>query len=155
RMEGIGPVTAMAQVQALGLPLSRIEAALVALETEGFVLRGRFTPGVVETEWCERRLLARIHRYTLDRLRKEIEPVTAQDFRRFLLAWQHAEPESRLQGTQGLTQIVEQLQGYQAPAGAWESQVLPARMQKYLPAMLDELCWSGLVAWGRLFPAAN
>ncbi|MBI3743741.1 MAG: DEAD/DEAH box helicase [Chloroflexi bacterium] len=155
RMEGLGPVTAVSQAQALGLPLSRIEASLVALEAEGFVLRGRFTPGVTETEWCERRLLARIHRYTLDRLRKEIEPVTAQDFMRFLLAWQHAEPEARLQGTQGLAQVVEQLQGYQSPAGAWEAQVLPARMQKYVPAMLDELCWSGLVTWGRLFPATN
>src|SRR2546427_240277 len=116
-------------------------------------LRGRFTPRVAELEWCERRLLARIHRYTLDRLRREIEPVSAADFMRFLCRWQRAAPEARAEGPEGLAAVLELLDGYEAPAGAWESDVLPARLGEYDPLWLDGLCLSGEIAWGRLSPA--
>ena len=162
RMESLGPVTAHAIAASIGLDVREIGAALAALETEGAVLRGSFTPrpangttAVVEEEWCDRRLLARIHRYTLDRLRKEIEPVSPQQYMRFLFAWQHAEPGTRLQGASGLAKVLEALQGYQAPAGAWESQVLSARMDRYSPSWLDELSLTGQVVWGRLFPPAG
>ncbi len=158
RLEGLGPVTAESLASSMGLASTQVEGALVALEAEGFVLRGRFAGPAGDAsaiEWCERRLLARIHRLTLDRLRREIEPVTAAQFLRFLIAWQHAGPETRLQGAAGLAQIVHRLQGYQAPAAAWEGQLLPARMGRYAPALLDELCLSGQVVWGRLFPPAN
>ena len=128
---------------------------LGALEHEGFVLRGRFTPGVAELEWCERRLLARIHRYTLDRLRQEIEPVTAADFMRFLLRWQRVAPDARAEGPEGLGAVLDLLDGCEVPAGAWEADVLPARLGEYDPLWLDGLCLSGEIAWGRLSPAAS
>ncbi|HTD70396.1 MAG TPA: hypothetical protein VK647_08055, partial [Gemmatimonadales bacterium] len=131
-----------------------VDFALGALEHEGFVLRGRFTPGVTELEWCERRLLARIHRYTLDRLRQEIEPVTAADFMRFLLRWQRVTPDARAEGPDGLGAVLELLDGYEVPAGAWEADVLPARLGEYDPLWLDGLCLSGEIAWSRLSPAA-
>jgi len=131
-----------------------VDFALGALEHEGFVLRGRFTPGVAELEWCERRLLARIHRYTLDRLRQEIEPVTAADFMRFLLRWQRVTPDARAEGPDGLGAVLELLDGYEVPAGAWEADVLPARLGDYDPLWLDGLCLSGEIAWGQLSPAA-
>ncbi|MCH8195962.1 MAG: ATP-dependent DNA helicase, partial [Chloroflexi bacterium] len=139
----------------LALPVPEIASALAAWEAEGFVFRGHFIPGVDQEEWCERRLLARIHRHTLDRLRKEIEPATASEFLRFVAVWQHADPEARLQGTSGVAEVLDQLQGFQAPAGAWEAQVLPARVARYVPSLLDELCLSGQVVWGRLFSPAN
>ncbi len=155
RLEASGPIVAESLARSIGLETAAVESALAALEREGFALRGRFTPGASTIEWCERRLLARIHRYTLDRLRKEIEPVTAAQLLRFLVAWQHADPESRLQGTAGLAQVLHQLQGFHAPAAAWESALLPARIGRYSPALLDELCLSGQVVWGRLFASAN
>ncbi len=162
RMESLGPVTAQAIADSIGLGGREIDTALAALETEGAVLRGAFTPrpanganGAAAEEWCARRLLARIHRYTLDRLRKEIEPVSPQQYMRFLFAWQHAEPAARLQGASGLAKVLESLQGYQAPAGAWESHVLNARMDRYSPSWLDELSLTGQVVWGRLFPPAT
>ena len=101
-------------------------------------------------EFCERRLLARIHRYTTDRLRREIEPVTAQDLVRFLLRWQHVAPDTQLEGRQGLLTAIEQLQGFEIAAGSWEPAVLPARVRGYRPEWLDELCLSGHAAWARL-----
>jgi ATP-dependent Lhr-like helicase len=101
-------------------------------------------------EFCERRLLARIHRYTRDRLRREIEPVTAQDLMRFLLRWQHVAPGTQLEGRQGLLAAIEQLQGFEIAAGSWEPSVFPARVRGYRPEWLDELCLSGQVAWARL-----
>src|SRR6184192_938386 len=127
RLEAVGPTTAADLGRLLGVPAPDVDFALGALEHEGFVLRGRFTPGVAELEWCERRLLARIHRYTLDRLRKEIEPVTAADFMRFLLRWQRVTPDTRAEGPQGLAAVLDLLDGYEVPAGSWESDVLPAR----------------------------
>jgi len=153
RLEAVGPTTAAQLARSLGVPLGDVDFALGALEHEGFVLRGRFTPGVADLEWCERRLLARIHRYTLDRLRREIEPVTAADFMRFLLRWQRVAADTRAEGPQGLAAVLELLDGYEMPAGAWETDVLPARVAEYDPLWLDGLCLSGEIAWGRLSPA--
>ncbi len=155
RLEAVGPTTAADVAGSLGVAVADVDFALGALEHEGFVLRGRFTPGVAELEWCERRLLARIHRYTLDRLRQEIEPVTAADFMRFLLRWQRVAPDARAEGPEGLGAVLELLDGYEAPAGAWEADVLPARLGEYDPLWLDGLCLSGEIAWGRLSPAAS
>src|SRR6266700_987806 len=154
RLEAVGPTTAADIARSLGVAVGAVDFALGALEHEGFVLRGRFTPGVAELEWCERRLLARIHRYTLDRLRQEIEPVTAADFMRFLLKWHRAAPDARAEGPEGLAAVLELLDGYEVPAGAWEADVLPARLGEYDPLWLDGLCLSGEIAWGRLSAAA-
>jgi ATP-dependent Lhr-like helicase len=155
RLEADGPTTAPELARALGIEARDVDFALLALEHEGFVLRGRFTPGQTELEWCERRLLARIHRYTLDRLRQEIEPVPAADFMRFLLRWQRASEEGRAKGPDGLAAVLELLDGYEAPAGSWEAELLPARVAEYDPLWLDGLCLSGEIAWGRLSPAAS
>ena len=104
--------------------------------------------------WCDRRLLARIHRYTLDRLRREIEPVTASQFLRFLACWQHADPEHRLEGPRGVAQVVAQLAGFEVPAALWEASILPARVRGYRREWLDQLTLSGEVAWGRLWGGA-
>ncbi len=154
RLEVIGPTTATAIATALGVPVPDVDFALGVLEHEGFVLRGHFSPGVAELEWCERRLLARIHRYTLDRLRHEIEPVSAADFMRFLLRWQRVTPDTRAEGPEGLAAVLDLLDGYEVPAGAWEADVLPARLGEYDPLWLDGLCLSGEIAWGRLSPVA-
>jgi len=137
------------------LPESDADFALAGLEHEGFALRGRFSSGVEGTEWCERRLLARIHRYTLDRLRKEIEPVNAADFLRFLFKWQRLATGSRAEGPEGLAAVLDVLDGYELAAGAWESEVLPARLTDYDPLWLDGLCLSGEIAWGRLTATRN
>ena len=150
RLEVVGPTTAAEVAEALGLPLADVDFALAALEHEGFALRGRFSAGVEGIEWCERRLLARIHRYTLDRLRREIEPVAAADFLRFLFKWQRVATGSRAEGPEGLAAVLDLLDGYELAAGAWESEVLPARLTDYDPLWLDGLCLSGEIAWGRL-----
>jgi ATP-dependent Lhr-like helicase len=134
---------------------SDIDLALLALETEGFVLRGQFSSGLEELEWCERRLLARIHRYTLNRLRAEIEPVSSADFMRFLFAWTRVEPEHRAAGPDGLGLVLELLDGYEVPAAAWEADILASRMEDYDPLWLDGLCLSGRVSWGRLSPPVS
>jgi ATP-dependent Lhr-like helicase len=150
RLEVVGPTTAAELSAALGVPETDIDFALGALEHEGFALRGRFSAGVEGLEWCERRLLARIHRHTLDRLRREIEPVTPAEFLRFLFRWQRVAPGSRAEGPDGLSAVLDLLDGYEVAAGAWESDVLPARLMNYDPLWLDGLCLSGEVAWGRL-----
>jgi ATP-dependent Lhr-like helicase len=150
RLEVVGPTTAQAVARELGVPSGDVDVALAALEHEGFALRGQFTPGVSDLEWCERRLLARIHRYTLDRLRKEIEPVSAADFMRFLFRWQRLAPDARAQGPDGLAAVLELLDGYEIAAGSWETDVLPARLEEYDPLWLDGLCLSGEIAWSRL-----
>lgn len=152
RLQAEGPVDAESMATRLGLPTGGVDGALARLENEGFVLRGRFSPEAGGTEWCERGLLARIHRYTLNRLRKEIEAVSAADFLRFLTAWQHATSESRLQGPQGLAALIEQLEGLEAGAAAWESDLLPVRMEGYDPSWLDGLCMAGRVTWSRRTP---
>jgi len=155
RLEGLGPVTVEQLIASSGLNKLEIETALLRLEAEGFVIRGKFTPGTTETEWSARRLLARIHSYTLNRLRQEIEPVATTDFIRFLLAWQKIAPDHQMEGPESLRAIVEQLEGVEAPAAAWEGELLPARMVEYDPAWLDALCLSGEVVWARLTPLAR
>jgi len=150
-LEGSGPVTLAALASTTLLSPPQIELALARLETEGFALRGSFSDDAAGAEeWCARRLLARIHLYTQERLRREIEPVTAQDFLRFLLRWQHVAPGTQREGRRGLLAVVEQLQGFELAAGAWEESVLPARVAGYRREWLDALCFSGDVVWGRL-----
>ncbi len=149
-MDSIGPATAQQLSDRLGLSLSDIEIALGALEAEGPILRGNFSSA--ETQFCHRRILARIHRLTLGRLRKEIEPVSTAIFARFLNRWQHLAPGTQLHGVDGLYQILKQLQGYEISAAAWESTVLPSRVKNYDPDWLDRLCLAGDVMWGRLSP---
>jgi ATP-dependent helicase Lhr and Lhr-like helicase len=150
RLEGSGPVTAAQIAAALTEPEGEIQQALLALQAEGFAMRGRFTPEVSVDEWCDRRLLARIHRYTVNRLRAEIEPVAPRDFMRFLFEWQRVAPNSRMQGPDAVAAVLGQLEGVELPAGAWETEVLPARISEYEPAWLDEHCQSGRFVWTRL-----
>jgi ATP-dependent helicase Lhr and Lhr-like helicase len=155
-MESTGPMTVTSLANKLALPRDVVESAMAKLEAGGQVLRGRFTreskAAESEIEWCNRRLLARIHRLTLGRLRKEIEPVTSADFMRFLLTWQHVTPGTQLHGVDGTLQILKQLQGYEISAAAWEAEVLQRRIVRYTPELLDRLCLSGEVMWGRLSP---
>jgi ATP-dependent helicase Lhr and Lhr-like helicase len=150
RISIAGPVTAAALAAALGVSATDVDAALLALESDGVVLRGLFTPGASTVEWCDRALLARIHRYTLNRLRAEISPVTPAEFMRFLFAWQHVDPAAMLAGPDGLRAVIAQLDGVEVPARAWEREVLPARIERYEPALLDMLCLTGEVSWARL-----
>jgi ATP-dependent Lhr-like helicase len=150
RMEVSGPMTVTDLGSILGLPRSEIDAGLLGLESEGFVLRGKFHPNATEQEWCDRRLLARIHRLTIDRLRAEIQPVSIQDFYRFLFAWQRVDVDRRVEGPEGLQSVLEQLDGCELPLAAWESAVLSARVGDYDPEWLDRLCFSGRVGWARL-----
>ena len=194
RLESLGPVTAADLLAILPVEPHEMATALLTLEGEGFILRGRFTPEATETppvgvglpanppgaedpdrdqgrsyggsagapppaetteeEWCERRLLARIHRYTLKRLRREIEPVAAADFLRFLCQWQRVAGAERGEGAKAVATIVEQLEGFEAPAAAWEGEILPARLTTYRPDWLDTLCHSGRLVWARLSPPA-
>ena len=149
-----GPFTPSGLAGRTGLETKDVARGLQQVEASGFVLRGRFTPGREgdEDEFCDRRLLARIHRETLDRLRREIDPVSAQDFMRFLLRWQHVAPGTQLAGRRGVRQAVTQLGGFEAPAASWERDLLRARVEDFGPNWLDELCLSGEVAWGRLAP---
>jgi ATP-dependent helicase Lhr and Lhr-like helicase len=155
RMEILGPTTINSLAEFFQLPNSEIEQALLALEAEGFVLRGKFRPDAIETEWCDRRLLARIHRLTINRLRAEIQPVSIADFQRFLLAWQHVAPENQMEEIAGVEAILHLLDGYELPATAWEPAVLAARVKNYDPRWLDQLCFTGRVGWGRLSPPQN
>ncbi|HEX3619394.1 MAG TPA: DEAD/DEAH box helicase [Candidatus Udaeobacter sp.] len=150
RMEASGPMRVADLESILGLPRSEIDAGLLGLEGEGFVLRGKFHPNATEQEWCDRRLLARIHRLTIDRLRAEIQPVSIQDFCRFLFAWQRVDVDRRVESPEGLQSVLEQLDGCELPLAAWESAVLSARVGDYDPEWLDRLCFSGRVGWARL-----
>jgi ATP-dependent helicase Lhr and Lhr-like helicase len=155
-LDSTGPRRASFFAETLGLRDGLVQSALLRLEAEGQVLRGRFTADAGdEIEWCQRRLLARIHRLTLGRLRREIEPVSTANFMRFLLRWQHVAEGSRLHGVEGLARLIYQLQGFEVPAAAWESHVLPVRLADYRPEYLDQLCFSGEVAWGRLSKATS
>ena len=152
RLETLGPVTAAGLAASIDLPVGRIEQALSALEHEGFVFRGQFSPDADGLEWCERRLLARIHRFTITRLRREIQPVSPADFMQFLFTWHHLAPDTRLKGADAVTAVLRMLEGVEAPAAAWESEILPSRVSDYDYAWLDNLCLSGKYAWGRLRP---
>jgi len=166
-MSHIGPATASQLGDALGVAASDIEKALLRMEASGVVLRGSFSgtasragapaphepaPHEHETEWCERRLLARIHRLTVGMLRKQIEPVTAAAFLRWLMRWQHVAPGSQVVGQRGTLEVLQQMQGFEIPANAWERQILARRIADYDPAWLDQLCMTGVVGWGRLSP---
>jgi ATP-dependent Lhr-like helicase len=163
RMTLVGPAQAIDLALPLGISVADASDALLALESEGVVLRGSFVPrrnsasihDPASADWCDRALLARIHRCTLNRLRAEIEPVSPADFMRFLFAWQHVAPASRLTGVDGLREIVAQLDGFELPAAAWERSVLPARMTPYEPQLLDLLCLAGEVGWARLSAPAG
>jgi ATP-dependent helicase Lhr and Lhr-like helicase len=148
-LEYLGPSTVADLSHATRLGGSDVLRALVRLETEGFALQGHFTAPDSSDEYCARRVLARIHAYTRERKRREIEPVTARDYMRFLLRWQHVTPDSRLEGRFGVVPVIEQLQGFELAAGAWES-ILAARIEGYRTEWLDEACLSGQVTWGRL-----
>ncbi len=156
-MSHLGPSTATQLGETLGIPASDVSGALLRMEASGTVLRGNFSGTAVSTqereiEWCERRLLARIHRLTVATLRKQIEPVTAAQFMQWLLQWQHLAPGSQVSGERGTLEVVRQLQGFEIPANAWERQVLARRIVDYDPKWLDQLCLTGAVGWGRLSP---
>ncbi|HET7402034.1 MAG TPA: hypothetical protein VFJ62_09645, partial [Usitatibacter sp.] len=164
RLEVLGPVTepglgaslrALQHGEGARPDIPDVAAILLYLEGQGRVLRGRFTPGAPQVEWCDRRLLARIHRYTLSRLRAEIEPVSAADYYRFLTHWQHVAGEDQVHGAEGLAAVVEQLEGFESAAVAWEHDVLPARVADYGGELIDQLCFSGRVAWGRITPGTK
>ncbi|MGV8942584.1 DEAD/DEAH box helicase [Thermomonas sp.] len=150
RLGAMGPAPAAAIAGALVAPASDVEFALLALEQEGYVMRGRFSPGAAQDEWCERHLLARIHRNTIGRLRREIEPVEVRDYVRFLCDWQRVSPSTRGSGPDALASVLAQLEGFEAAAGSWESELLPARIRDYSIAWLDDLCTAGRIAWTRL-----
>ena len=163
-MSHIGPTTASQLGDLLGLPGAEVEKALLRMEASGSVLRGQFTDKTSrasrprpheqepEHEWCERRLLARIHRLTVATLRKQIEPVTSAQFMRWLLRWQHVAPGSQVQGERATLDVLRQLQGFEIPASAWERHILGRRISNYDPKWLDQLCLTGAVGWGRLSP---
>ncbi len=156
RLEILGPTTTDEISSHLGLDPSEVESALFALEGQGLVLRGHFRPLGSGTEWCSRHLLTRIHRLTLNRIRRQIQPATVEQFFQFLFRWQHIEPGTQLQGTQGLASTIEQLQGFEIPAMGWEQVILPQRVLKYKTEFLDNLCLNGEVAWGRIsFPLSD
>ncbi|WP_113888371.1 DEAD/DEAH box helicase [Roseiarcus fermentans] len=155
RLEGSGPVTATALAAMLGLEPTVIAQALAALEAEGAILRGRFDARVNDEQWCDRRLVARIHRRTVNRLRAEIEPVAARDFLRFLFDWSHVDDEARLEGPDALPQALAMLEGFEAPARAWETEILSARLDGYQPSWLDAACQAGRIAWTRLTPTTG
>ena len=151
RLEGLGPVTASVIATSLNVPQADVDIALAALQTEGFAMRGQFTGSAnAGDEWCERRLLARIHRYTVKRLRAEIEPIESRDFLRFLFEWQRVTPEGRMEGPDAVGAVLGQLEGFEAPASAWETEILPSRITEYEPAWLDEQCLAGRFVWTRL-----
>ncbi|MBN8229257.1 DEAD/DEAH box helicase [Corallococcus macrosporus] len=161
RMELVGPTTVTELARLTLLDPDDINLALHNLESQGSVLRGQFraredvpvaqdADGSPVLEWCDRRLLQRIHRLTVGRLRREIEPLSPQDFMRFLFRWHHLEDVDALRGSTGLLKAVRLLQGYEAPASAWERFLLPARMRGYTPDLMERACYAGEVAWGRV-----
>jgi len=161
RMQTAGPIRVARLAEDLALTPSKVDAALVAIEAEGLVMRGHYSPpsspgqksGADDAiEWCDRRLLARIHRLTLDGLRRQIAPVAPADYLRFLVDYQRVNPVRRWHGPAGVREAIRRLQGFEMAAGAWERRVLPARVKDYDPAWLDQLAMSGELVWGRLRP---
>jgi ATP-dependent Lhr-like helicase len=152
-----GPTDAGELARLLHLSAADIHDALLRLEASGWALRGQFdgrppVEAAFPDQWCERRLLARIHRETIGALRREIAPVTAADFMRWLLEWQHVAPGTQLHGAAGTLEVLCQLQGFEAPANSWEPHLLRRRVAGYDPADLDQLCLGGDIGWGRLSP---
>lgn len=155
RLSALGPVTLDALAAPLQMPQGLVQAALLALQAEGHVLAGRFDPAIAEQQWCERHLLARIHRQTLRALRQEIAPVSTRDYQRFLLRWQRLDGEGRASGPEALAGVLAQLEGWEAQAAVWEPELLAARLRDYQPHWLDELCTAGRVVWQRLRAPAS
>jgi len=152
-MSHAGPVTANQLCGAFALTVSDVEKALLRLESKGVILRGKFNdPRSQQTEWCERRLLARIHRLTLGQLRKQVQSVTPAQFMNWQLRWQHVAPGTQLLGERGILEAIRQVQGFEAPANSWERQILKRRIADFDPQALDQLCLTGAVGWGRLSP---
>ncbi|MDE3070117.1 MAG: DEAD/DEAH box helicase, partial [Acidobacteriota bacterium] len=151
----LGPVLAEELARRTALTPARVKVALARLESEGFAMRGRFDDGLEGEQWCSRRLLARVHAYTRSRLRREVEPVGAASFARFLMRWQGVASGARLHGRAGLLAVIDRLQGFELAAGAWEHSVLAARVERYQESWLDDLCLAGEVVWGRLALAAG
>jgi ATP-dependent helicase Lhr and Lhr-like helicase len=152
----LGPTTASAFAQLLALNPGAVFQAFLAMEMQGLLMRGSFeksaTQDDCQTEWCERRILQRIHRLTLATARKQVEPVAPAVYMRWLLGWQHLAPQTQLAGEEGLLQALRQLEGFEAPAVEWERTLLPSRVANYDPRWLDQLCLSGAVGWGRVSP---
>lgn len=153
-MQHQGPRTSHELASKLSLQPSEVDQALIKLEASGQILRGQFRQ-MEQLEWCERRILARIHSLTLGHLRKKIEPVSPAQFMQWLLKWQHVEPGTQLTTESGLLELIRQLQGFEIPANAWEREIFPKRIKHYSSMMLDQLCLSGVIGWGRLSPNAN
>ena len=152
-MQHAGPITSTASGTFLGISASDIDNTFLRLEGNGSILRGSFTNNAAEEiEWCDRRLLARIHRLTLGTLRSQIQPATAAQFMRWLLRWQHVAPGTQVLGERGTLEVLQQLQGFEAPANSWEHHILARRVANYDPKVLDQLCLTGAVGWGRLSP---
>lgn len=149
RLSALGPVTAHTLAETLGISEHRAESALCALEVEGSILQGRFT-GSDSIEWCDRRILARIHRTRIHEQRKQVTAVSGSKFMCFLFDWQRLLPENQPEGQSGLMAVLEQLEGYEAPVRCWEGDLLPARLPHYDSAWLDQLCLSGKIVWSRL-----
>ncbi len=154
-VECIGPFTAGGISRTLSLPASDVAYAVAQLENDGAVLRGSFTPGADQEEFCDRRILARIHRSTIDSLRSQVEPVPPATFVRFLLQWQHVDLPSRLSGEGGLLAVIEELQGFEIAAAAVEEEILTSRLTDFSPLALDRLCLCGEVVWGRVSSKQN
>jgi ATP-dependent helicase Lhr and Lhr-like helicase len=150
RLEGLGPIRESELALLFECTSNDIEVALLALENEGYAMRGHFNSQHEETEWCERGLLARMHRYTMKSLRQEIQPATTAEFMRFLFNW-HGMGEIRPEGNEALLTAIDRLQGFPVPAAAWERDILPTRIKGYLSSALDQLCSSGRIIWTRLY----
>ncbi len=152
----LGPTTARSIAQLLDLNPRAIVQQLAAIEVQGLALRGIYEHAATEddkdVEWCERRILQRIHRLTLGTLRKQIQAVSPAIFMRWLTRWQHLAPQTRLSGEEGVLEALLQLEGFEAPAVEWERHILSQRVRDYEPRFLDNLCLSGAVGWGRISP---
>jgi ATP-dependent helicase Lhr and Lhr-like helicase len=149
----LGPATGSGLAGFLRLPQSEVDNTLLRIEATGLILRGKFENlGSDELQWSERRLLARIHRLTMGSLRKQIEPVTAATLMRWLFRWQHVAPGSQVRDERGALEVLRQLQGFEIPASAWERHILARRVSNYDPKLLDQLCLTGAVGWGRISP---
>ena len=148
-----GPVTVRELADATGIGASDLDRAMLRLEASGAILRGQFRGSLSEDiQWCDRRLLARIHRLTLGSLRKQVESVNAAQFMRWLLRWQHVAPGSQGVGEHGALEVMQQLQGFEAPANCWERHILARRIADYDSNLLDQLCLTGAIGWGRVSP---
>ena len=152
----LGPVTTNGFANNFSLDPRMVHQAFLSLETQGLLMRGSFertaAVGELDTEWCERRILQRIHKLTIATRRRQVEPVSPAKFMQWLLGWQHLAPQTQVSGEDGLLGAISKLEGFEAPAVEWEKTILPSRVANYDPRWLDQLCLSGVVGWGRVSP---